>query len=213
MTIYKVCKKCHKYHNQTILKDCRLCKDLAFAEHILCDLTRGGQQGSSLFECGAFKPLLSLVDKNNISNKPQRNLSNIDNTIVSDKVRWFQAYAKQQLQLNPDQIFYKIKYHVCLSTRKRKKIFSDNDKHIGEMTDVLKSIGFIFEETVQIFLLWLASDHIHLNIYSNPDYSIDEIVNKTKEITENEILNSFLKLTNKLTLSGRETILLKLLVS
>ncbi len=194
MTTCKICKKCHKYHHQTILKDCRLCNDLAFAEHILCDLTRGGQQGSSLFECGAFKPLLLLVDKKNSSDKTQRNLSNLDNTEVSDKVRWFQAYAKQQLQLNPDQIFYKIKYHVCLSTRKRKKIFSVNDKHIGEMTDVLRSIGFIFEETVQTFLLWLVSDHIHLYIDSNPDYSIDEIVNKTKEITENEILNSFPKI-------------------
>ncbi len=190
-TVDKLCKNCHKYHNHTILKDCPICNKLEFPENIFCQLTRGGQKGSKLFECVAFSPSLFIVDKNNIKRDVQSsNLikNEIKEVSISKNVKWFQAYADQQLKIDPDQIFFKLKYHICLCTWKRKRFFYDTNIYIGKISDILKEIGVLFEETIQIYLLWLGVDHIHLYINSAPDYSIDDIVNKTIKNLERDII-------------------------
>jgi len=183
------CKECHRYHKHTGSKGCPICNELFFSESILCDLTRSGQKKNSLFECEAFKPILLRVSKNNNRSDITKKVVDFDSKNSDDKVKWFLAYAKQQLRFDSDRISGKLLYHVCLSTRKRKRLFFDTNRYIEKLTDILENSKSCFYGTVD--LLWLGLDHIHLYIESSPDYSIDEIVNRTIEILEKDLFAIF----------------------
>lgn len=194
-TINNICTKCYIHNNQAVIKDCHMCKKLALSENIFCQLTRGGQVEGELFECSAFRPLLILVDKKIKNNAEPKDKKIEENGIGSDKIKWFKAYAKQQLQINSDIINYKLKYHVCLSTRKREKIFANNTVDINKISSIFNNIGSYFKG-VQISLLCLKTDHVHLFIESTPDYSLDEIVNKTIKNSEKDIVNTYSEIFN-----------------
>ncbi len=81
------------------------------------------------------------------------------------------------------------------------------------MSDIFKNIGQQLDETIQIYLLWLGVDHVHLYIDAHPDYSLDEIANKIIESSEQEILNISLNLTKMAKRFGRKIISQKLLVN
>ncbi len=61
---------------------------------------------------------------------------------------------------------------------------------------MFRNIGLLFGEIIQIQLLWMGVDHIHLYIDSNPDYSVDEIVKKTIESLEKSLLEKFPEFNN-----------------
>jgi putative transposase len=107
---------------------------------------------------------------------------------MSPKEKWFKAYAVQQLTIDPDQIYFKIRYHIAFSTIQRSKLFSHQD--FERIDEIFHQLEFPFEDT-KIHLLCLAPDHIHLYIDSSPDYSIEEIVNAVMESSEREIIIQF----------------------
>lgn len=152
-------------------------------------LARSGQEKDCLFECEGFKPTLLRVSKNTKGSDITKNVTDFYGKNSNDKVRWSLAYAKQQLRIDPDRISGKLMYHVCLSTRKRKRLFSDAERYIEKLTDILENLGSSLYGTVH--LLWLGLDHIHLYIESSPDFSVDEIVNRTIEVLEKDLFAIF----------------------
>jgi len=195
-SVKMLCETCHKFLNQKSLKNCDFCARLNFPEDILCQLTRSEAEGSILSECGAFRQKLILLDKDKSGKSIEAETINDDNFVSSDKAKWFEAYAKQQLQADSDQMYFKLRFHICLVTNKRNKIFSSANEYIAKMTDIFNQIGGMFEQT-QVEILYLSEDHIHLYTDTTPDYSIDEIINRVISNSEQEILSVFSELRSK----------------
>jgi len=135
------------------------------------------------FECYAFRPNLSVVNNDRAEQAETEDVS--ENTEgMSQKEKWFKAYAVQQLQMNPDLIYANLRYHVVFSTVQRTKLFSPQD--FERIDNIFHQAEFPFENT-NVHLLYLAPDHMHLYIDSSPDYSLDEIVNAVMAYSEREI--------------------------
>lgn len=183
VTIPNLCQECHKQHNLTLVKECRLCSNLQFPEQTLCNLVRDETGGEDSFECNAFRPKLSVVNNDREEESETEDVS--ENTEgMSPKEKWFKAYAVQQLEMNPDLIYANIRYHVVFSTVQRTKLFSNQD--FDRMDEMFQQVEFPFENT-NVHLLCLAPDHIHLYIDSSPDYPLNEIVNAVMESSEREM--------------------------
>ena len=184
-----LCDKCHRYQSQKASKDCAFCVRLYFPEDILCCLTRGDSEVNDMLECGAYRTKLSLVSSG--QKKPilvEHRESDFPS--FSDKEKWFTAYAKQQLELYPDDINFTLQFHVCLVSNSRNPIFQNPDKYIEKLTNIFNQIAINLDNT-HIEILWLNSDHIHLYINTTPDYSLEEIVDKIINISGKEIISSY----------------------
>ena len=100
MIIPNLCQECHKQHNSTLVKECQLCSDLQFPEQTLCNLARDGIRDEDSFECDSFRPKLSVVNNDRAQQSETDDV--IENTEgMSQKEKWFKAYAVQQLEMNP----------------------------------------------------------------------------------------------------------------
>jgi REP element-mobilizing transposase RayT len=177
MSIPTLCQACYKHYRSTVVKACPFCDDVQFPEEMLCDLVREGQSEKPPFRCAAFRPALSVVRHDEIEASPAKESSE-DTVGMSPKDKWFQAYAVQQLSLNPDLIDFTIRYHVVLSTRQRVNVFSG--EHGEPMAELVRQAALSFEQTTA-HVLWLASDHLHLYIDASPGYALDEIVHAIRE--------------------------------
>ena len=116
MSIPTLCQACYKHYRSTMVNACPFCDDVQFPEQVLCDLVRDGQSEKQPFRCAAFRPALSVVRHDEIEARHMEEGSE-DTVDISPKDKWFQAYAVQQLSLNPDLIVFTIRYHVVFSTR------------------------------------------------------------------------------------------------
>ena len=185
MNIPNLCQECHKHRHRTCVKVCRLCSDLQFPEQILCDLVRDKIRHDDSFECHAYRPNLSVVNRDNDDPELSQTEDVNKNTEgMSPKEKWFEAYAVQQLEMNPDLIYANLRFHVVVVTTQRAHLFSDH--HVDQISEMLNQADLPFENT-DVQLLCLASDHIHLYINSSPDYALDEVVNAVMEYSEREI--------------------------
>ena len=123
MSIPTLCQACYTHTRSTVVKACPFCRDAQFPEQVLCDLAREGESEKQPFRCTAFRPALSAVHHDKTAISPME-AGGEDTVNMSPKDKWFQAYAVQQLSLNPDLIDFTIRYHVVLSTRQRTNVFS-----------------------------------------------------------------------------------------
>lgn len=171
-----LCDKCHKNQTTKPLKACDFCNRLEFSEDILCWVTRKGSEDESLSECGAFRPSLTLVSSKE-DDFTSIKIKDSEPSDLTDKDKWLGAYLKQQSQMNPDEVQFKLHYHVCLVSKKRHKVFLYPDEYVEKLNPIFQRIGDDFENTL-IELFWISADHIHLSINTTPDYSLDEIVVK-----------------------------------
>jgi putative transposase len=182
-TIPNLCHECHKQHHATWVKACRLCSDIQFPEQILCNLVRDETREEDPFECHAFRPKLSVVNRDDT--EPSQTEGTSENTEdMSPKEKWFKAYAVQQLEMNPDLIYAKLRYHIVFSTVQRAKVFSHHD--FDRFDRIFHQAEFSFQNT-NVHLLCVAPDHMHLYIDASPDYALDEIVNVVMAYLEREI--------------------------
>ncbi len=185
MSIPDLCQACHKYHHATVVNACPFCRDVQFPEQVLCDLVRDNDGDEQAFYCDAFRPTLSVVHHDHTEAAHTEDVS--ENTVsMSPKDKWFQAYAVQQLGINPDLISFSLRYHVVLSTRQRVNVFSS--QHGEPMADLVRQAALPFEQT-QVYVVWLASDHLHLYIDASPDYALEEIVHAIREYVEHAMAN------------------------
>src|SRR5439155_21357726 len=156
-------------------------------EQVLCDLVREGQSEKQPFRCAAFRPALSVVQPDHTEAR-HTDEGSADTVNMSPKDKWFRAYAVQQLSLSPDLIDFTIRYHVVLSTRQRTNVFSS--EHREPMADLVRQAALSFEQTTA-YVVWLASDHMHLSIDATPDYALDEIVHAIREYLEHAVTHLF----------------------
>ena len=129
-----LCDKCHRYNSKKVSKNCTFCVRLDFAEDILCCLARGDSEANDFLECGAYRTKLSLVP----SGQKEPILvehKETDFSGLSDKEKWFNAYAKQQLQLYPNDINFTLQFHVCLVSSSRKPIFQTPENYVPKLTN------------------------------------------------------------------------------
>src|SRR2546428_851557 len=183
MSIPDLCQSCYKYLHATVVNACPFCGDVQFPEAMLCDLVRDNDGDEQVFHCAAFRPTLSVVHHDHTEaahteEVPEKTVS------MSPKDKWFRAYAVQHLGINPDLISFSLRYHVVLSTRQRVNVFSS--QHGEPMADLVRQAALPFEQT-QVYVVWLASDHLHLYIDASPDYALDEIVHAIREHLEQAI--------------------------
>src|SRR5215831_10969327 len=187
MSIPTLCQACYKHYRSTVVNACPFCADVQFPEQVLCDLVRDGQSEKQPFRCAAFRPALSVVRHDEIEARHMAEGS-ADTVNISPKDKWFQAYAVQQLSLNPDMIVFTIRYHVVFSTRQRVNVFSS--EHREQIADMVRQSVLPFEQTTA-HVVWLASDHLHLYINASPEYALDEIVHAILDDLERERANFF----------------------
>ena len=183
MSIPVLCQACYKHYRSTVVKVCPFCCDVRFSEQVLCDLVQEGQSEKQPFRCAAFRPALSVVQPDH-TEALHREEGSADTVSMSPKDKWFRVYAVQQLSLHPDLIDFTIRYHVVLSTRQRVNIFFS--EHGEPMADLVRQAAVPFEQTT-VYVLWLASDHLHLYIDASPEYALDEIVHAIREHLEQAI--------------------------
>src|SRR4029453_17709480 len=144
MSIPPLCQACYKHYRSTVVKVCPFCDDVQFPEEILCDLVRDNDGNKQAFQCGAFRPTLSVVHHDETETSPMEDVS--ENTVsMSPKDKWFRAYAVQQLSLHPDLVDFTIRYHVVLSTRQRVNVFAS--KHHNPMATLVRQAALPFEQT------------------------------------------------------------------
>ena len=74
------------------------------------------------------------------------------------------------------------------STTQRVNIFSS--EHREPMADLVRQAALPFPQTT-VYVVWLASDHLHLYIDASPDYSLDEIVHAIMDDLEREMTRQF----------------------
>ena len=172
MSIPDLCHACHKYHHASVVNACPFCRDVQFPEQVLCDLVRDNDGDEQAFHCAAFRPMLSVV--NHAETEVSLTEEGSEDTVsMSPMDKWFRAYAVQQLGMNPDLIYAKIQYHVVFSTRQRVNVFSS--AHGEPMADIVRQVALPFVQT-KAYIVWLASDHLHLYIDASPGYTLDAIV-------------------------------------
>ncbi len=196
MSFPKLCLNCFKNINETIVLACEACERFQFPEKILCDVARLNA-GHDSFECNSFKPKFSLVQKVAKAEAESDPIQEFGRT-KTEREKWIVSYIVQQHKLNPDQVQFKLKYHLVLITNNRIALFSD--KYFQTFSEIFNRVGNSFQDT-DIEVIWLASDHLHLYLNTSPDYSIDEITQSIIKKSEFEIINripDFQKDTNNI---------------
>ncbi len=90
---------------------------------------------------------------------------------------------------------YKIRYHIVVCVKYRKKLFLEYNK-IEFLKLVLLKIGKRFE--LNFDAIGTDGDHIHLFVGAAPKYSPSKIFQITKSITAREIFMKFPKIKSEL---------------
>ena len=184
-----LCDQCHWHKNEKPLKGCDFCIRLDFSEDILCSFVRNNCEDKGLLECKAYRPKLSLTSSRQQSSAIIKG-EEIDHNVLTDKDKYLISLSKQKLKLNEDEVYFSLQFHVCLITKKRNMVFSNENDFIEEIANIFKKIETFFKDT-QIEVLHLHFDHIHLYVNTTPDYAFDDIADKIISISEKEIRATF----------------------
>ena len=181
------CRSCSKTSREDIFSDCRLCHDLSFPEHILCDLNRSIQSSGSEFVCHAFQPLLKLVSSEKTPSPVLAGNNQQQDPLVSDKTKYTIALHLQKMGKDPDLVYALLKYHIVWNVFYREKMFS-------EPSDSRTSIFTIFDQSIKqnessmSLPLLIAPDHVHVYVETNGKISIDQIIWQIKKATEQKLI-------------------------
>ncbi len=196
------CMECVKSNVSRLHRKCRFCRDLEFEESVLCDLNRCIQSRSN-FKCHAFQPILKLVgpSKNKGSGLDDSSTGKIKekfflDLLKSDKIKYERALALQKLARDPDGVYVQLKYHFAWNVTHRISVFDPINNFFNFVHDTFFACG----ERAGGFadLLYLAPDHIHIFMESDGKLSIEEIVHRIKQFSNDAILEKFPLLRDKL---------------
>lgn len=182
-------------------RKCHFCRDLEFQESVLCDLNRCIQSRSD-FKCHAFQPMLKLVgpSKNKVPRFDDNSTRKIKEKfflerLKSDKIKYERALSLQKLARDPDGVYVQLKHHFAWNVSLRKPVYSPANTFFDFVSDTFLRCsepagGFVD-------LLYLAPDHIHLYVDSDGELSIEEIVHRIKQFSNDAILEKFPLLRDK----------------
>ncbi len=189
------CMECAKSSVRLFHRKCHFCRNLEFQESVLCDLNRCIQSRSN-FECRAFQPMFKLVgpSKNeefvsyDSSTQESKEKFFLD-LLNSDKIKYERALALQKLDRDPDGIYIQLKYHFAWNVSLRRAVFSPANNLFDFVSDTFLRCS---EQTGGfVDLLYLAPDHVHLYVESDGEFSIEEIVHRIKQFSNDAILEKY----------------------
>jgi putative transposase len=196
------CMECVKSAVSLSHRKCHFCRDLEFQESVLCDLNRCIQSRSD-FECHAFQPMLKLIgpSKNKVSRFDDNSTREIKEKfflelLKSDKIKYERALALQKLARDPDGVYMQLKYHFAWNVSLRKSVYSPANNFFDFVSDTFLRCSELAGGFVD--LLYLAPDHIHLYVESDGELSVEEIVRRTKQFSNDAILEKFPLIRDKL---------------
>lgn len=176
------CENCYKYYNERVITNCSTCKNASLSEALLCELLQLSNDNSKKdIECFSYRPNLSIIGTEEKKHENITQEENEEEISLSNKSKWLKAYALQQWENNPDEILFNFNFHVCLITKNRETEFLTNTA--DNIMSLFSQSASLFKDT-QIEILSMSLDHIHMYIISSPDYSIDEIINKSIDYVE-----------------------------
>jgi len=116
--------------------------------------------------------------------------------IKSDKIKYERALALQKLACDPDGVYVQLKYHFAWNVSLRKSVYSPANNFFDFVSDTFLRCSELAGGFVN--LLYLAPDHIHLYVVSNGELSIEEIVHRIKQFSNDAILKKFPLIRDKL---------------
>lgn len=193
MKTHELCTKCYKHHNKTISKYCDFCQDLKFSEQIFCEIHRDNSSDESDLICKAFKPNLTIANNQTSAENPPPEAEKelISHDIgMSAKVRWLDKKlegrtSNSQEAPDDDEVIHELKYHFCILTRDREKLFP-----FPQRTH-MNIAGMVSESSIGVGLpmqcLAVGEDHIHVFVRGNPDYSLNDIAYAIIENVERQL--------------------------
>jgi len=196
------CMECTKSKMSLFHRKCRFCNELEFEESVLCELNRRIQSRSD-FECQAFQPMLKLVgsSKNKVPRFDDNSTKEIKEKfflelLKSDKIKYERALALQKLARDPDGVYVQLEYHIVWNVSQRRSVFIPT----GEFINFVNGIFLKCSDMVRGFayLLHLAPDHVHVYVESDGEFSIEEMVQGMRRLTNKTILETFPLLREKL---------------
>ncbi len=194
--------ECVKSNVSCFHRKCHFCRDLEFQESVLCELNRCIQSRSD-FECHAFQPMLKLVgpSKNKVPRFDDNSTREIKKKFFlerlnSDKIKYERALALQKLGRDPDGVYMQLKYHFAWNVSFRRAVFSPANNFFDFVSDTFLRCSELAGGFVD--LLYLAPDHIHLYVESVGELSIEEIVHRIKQFSNDAILKKFPLIRDKL---------------
>jgi len=198
----KKCMECVKSRVTLFHKKCHFCRDLEFQESVLCELNRCIQSRSD-FECHAFQPMIKLVgpSKTKVSRFDDNSTREIKekfflDLLNSDKIKYERALALQKLARDPDGVYMQLKYHFAWNVSFRRSVYSAANTFFDFVSDTFLRCSELAGGFVD--LLYLAPDHLHLYAESDGELSIEEIVHRIKQFSNDAILEKFPLIRDKL---------------
>ena len=196
------CMECVKSSMTFFHRKCQFCRDLEFQESVLCELNRCVQNKSN-FECHAFQPRLKLADpsknKESVSDDSSARVMKEKfflDLLNSDKIKYERALALQKLTRDPDGIYMQLKYHFAWNVSFRKSVYSPSNTFFDFVSDTFLRCSELVGGFVD--LLYIAPDHIHLYVESDGELSIEEIIHRIKQFSNDAILEKFPLIRDKL---------------
>jgi len=189
------CRECARLQGSHTHQKCHFCGELEFQESVLCDLNRCIQEEAD-FMCHAFQPILKLVSASEKKTAEQHDTSlkhrkkeSYLRLFDSDKIKYERTLALQRLGRNPDDVYVLVKYHLAWNVIRRMPVFDPLSNFVNFVHDTF----LVCSERVGGFvdLLYLAPDHVHLYVESDGELSVEEMVHKIKQFSNNAILEEF----------------------
>jgi REP element-mobilizing transposase RayT len=116
--------------------------------------------------------------------------------LKSDKIKYESALALQKLARDPDGVYVQLKYHFAWNVSLRKSVYSPANNFFDFVSDTFLRCSELAGGFVN--LLYLVPDHIHLYVVSDGELSIEEIVHRIKQFSNDAILVKFPLLRDKL---------------
>ena len=114
----------------------------------------------------------------------------------SDKIKYERALALQKLTRDPDGIYMQLKYHFAWNVSFRKSVYSPSNTFFDFVSDTFLRCSELVGGFVD--LLYIAPDHIHLYVESDGELSIEEIIHRIKQFSNDAILEKFPLIRDKL---------------
>ncbi len=174
---------------------CQLCCDTGFDETILCDLNRSAQKEAVGFECGAYRPVLSVAGANERTESSRRAPARRNNPLEerlalaklmkSDEIQYQRALAQQMLEADPEAVMVQIELHFVWNVRRRHSMFVEAEKHAPVVNEILHRATV--PSVRHAGLLWLAPDHIHVYCNADGERSAHDIALRLKGTLERGI--------------------------
>ena len=197
----ELCRKCAARDGGTVHDLCDFCVDLAFDESTLCDLNRSVQDCDK-FSCYAFRPVsrprpspVKSAEGLPVDQKPRASTFIDDALLSSERFKYRYALAGRRVRSDPDGVNVDLKYHLAWNVARRKPVLSRSADAHRLIDNAFSACGEQIGGNASV--LWLAPDHVHVNVESDGEKSIETIVKALKRVSSQALRASDVSFSGK----------------